>query len=74
MDPLYFLKDQTSRYINICISSSKMVFYKKKNFFTGYLSTTRIQYKPELTAVELLQFTTWHHATTKVWSINYISF
>ncbi len=28
-DPLYFLKDQTSLYINICISSLKMVFYKK---------------------------------------------
>ncbi len=28
-DPLYFLKDQTSHYINICISSSKMVFCKK---------------------------------------------
>ncbi len=32
-DPLYFLKDQTSHYINICISSSKMVFYKKSFFY-----------------------------------------
>ncbi len=28
--PLYFLKDQTSHYINICISFSKKVFYKKQ--------------------------------------------
>ncbi len=32
-DPLYFLKDQTSHYINICISFSKKVFYKKIHFF-----------------------------------------
>ncbi len=36
-DPLYFLKDQTSHYINICI-----YFYKKSIFFNAYLSTTHM--------------------------------
>ncbi len=36
-----FFKDQTSHYINICISSSKTVFYKI-SISTAYLSSTHI--------------------------------
>lgn len=43
-EPLYFLKDQTAHYINICISSPKMIFYKI-SILTAYLSTIYISSK-----------------------------
>ncbi len=37
-EPLYFLKDQTSHYINICISSSKNLFYKISIFYCLFIN------------------------------------
>ncbi len=52
-DPLYFLKDQTSHYINICISSSKMVFYCQQPTYTVHIQWHAKVWEPLVESVKM---------------------